>query len=82
MFENLKKLATEKNLKIGGAILVLVIVIVVLNKMGLYEGMTGQADATKASSDATKADATKAEAPKAETGPIKSTDKKITLSLS
>jgi hypothetical protein len=88
MFENLKKLATEKNLKIGGAILVLVIVIVVLNKMGLYEGMTGQAssDATKADAtkaDATgKADATKAEAPKAETGPIKSTDKKITLSLS
>jgi len=75
MFENLKKLATEKNLKIGGAILVLVIVIVVLNKMGLYEGMTGKAEAPKA--DATKADATKAE-----TGPIKSTEKKITLSLS
>jgi hypothetical protein len=68
MFENLKKLATEKNLKVGFAILVLVIVIMSLNKMGLYEGMAG-----KASSDATE---------KAEAAPMKSTEKKITLSLS
>ena len=61
MFENLKKLVTEKNLKIGFAILVLVIVIMSLKKIGLYEGM---------------------EAPKAETGPIKSTEKKIALSIS
>jgi hypothetical protein len=61
MFENLKKLVTEKNLKVGFAILVLVIVIMSLNKMGLYEGM---------------------EAPKAEAAPMKSTEKKITLSLS
>jgi hypothetical protein len=64
----LKKLVTEKNLKIGFAILVLVIVIMSLNKMGLYEGM-----------EAPKADA---EAPKAETAPMKSTEKKIALSIS
>ena len=61
MFENLKKLVTEKNLKIGFAILVLVIVIMSLNIMGLYEGR---------------------ESPKTETGPVKSTEKKIALSIS
>jgi Na+-transporting methylmalonyl-CoA/oxaloacetate decarboxylase gamma subunit len=71
MFENLKKLVTEKNLKIGFAILVLVIVIMSLKKMGLYEGM-----------EAPKAEAPKAEAPKAETAPMKSTEKKIALSIS
>jgi hypothetical protein len=79
MFENLKKLVTEKNLKIGFAILILVIVIMSLKKMGLYEGM----EAPKADANAPKADANapKADA-EAETAPMKSTEKKIALSIS
>ena len=76
MFEHLKKLITDKNIKILVAIIVLLIGIFFLKQTGLYEGLT-----TATKDQATKDQTTKDQATTANTSCIKSTDKKITLSL-